>query len=358
MRVFHGMTELANQAAYSIRGLQERGIYAKSGTRTHNPYALPADFDLKIERSKKFLYPWYFMKTLFFALFAMIKFDVFHFHAGYTLIPGNKDLRLIKLLRKNYFLEYHGDELRHGEQWSVGNPYAHLVPGYADNDDLEEEAKKLLMSSSGAIVHDREIALFLPESIKQVYYVPLRLDVARFEPSYPAIDARKPLVVHAPTNRLIKGSAFVEQAVTVLKKEFDFTFVLVENMSQQEAHKLYQQADIIMDQFIIGSYGVFALEGMALGKPVMTYIRDDIIDDFPSELPIVNTTPDTIEDKLRMLLQNPEMRYELGIAGRKYVENYHDYRKISQLLSRIYETNDGPGDSKTAFQMIKNIGPL
>ena len=36
-----------------------------------------------------------------------------------------------------------------------------------------------------------------------------------------------------------------------------------------------------------------------------------------------------IYQNLKMLLDNPELRQELGEKGRKYVEKYHDHRKIA-----------------------------
>ena len=104
-----------------------------------------------------------------------------------------------------------------------------------------------------------------------------------------------------------------------------------------EAIKVYQKADIIVDQLLAGTYGVFALEGMAMGKPVITYITEEMKKTLPGSLPIVSANPDNIKEKLEMLIQDGQLRRKLGKEGRVYVEAYHDYKKNAKLLGRIYE---------------------
>ena len=147
-----------------------------------------------------------------------------------------------------------------------------------------------------------------------------------------------PLVVHAPSDRYIKGTEYILRAVEKLKKSIDFKFVQVENMPQDEAIRLYQEADIILDQVHIGIYGAFAIESMLLGKPVVTYIRDDIRKLYPQDLPIVSASPLTIEETLYDLLTNPEKRYKLGVEGRNYAVKHHDPEKIARQLITLYNS--------------------
>lgn len=84
-----------------------------------------------------------------------------------------------------------------------------------------------------------------------------------------------PIVIHAPSHRGAKGTAHILEAVDRLKAEgVAFEFVLVEKLSNTEARKLYERADLVVDQLLAGWYGGFAVEAMALGKPVICYLRD------------------------------------------------------------------------------------
>jgi hypothetical protein len=85
-------------------------------------------------------------------------------------------------------------------------------------------------------------------------------------------------------------------------------------------------ADLLVDQLRLGWYGTVAVEAMALGRPVLSYIREDEPDDNPfgAELPIVRTTPATLVDDLHALSAARERLRDLGVAGRAFVEEHHD----------------------------------
>nr|WP_241254406.1 glycosyltransferase [Brevibacillus sp. SYP-B805] len=108
-------------------------------------------------------------------------------------------------------------------------------------------------------------------------------------------------------------------------------------MNHEEATKLYREADLIIDQVRCGSYGLLSVESMALGKPVVCYIRSDLVGTFPPGLPIVNANPDTLYEQVKMLLEQPELRHQLGMAGRRYVENVHASDLVAAKLLQIYQ---------------------
>jgi len=123
-------------------------------------------------------------------------------------------------------------------------------------------------------------------------------------------------IVHAPTNRIVKGTKYILEAVEKLKEEgYDFDFILVEKKTHDEAMKIYEDADIIIDQLTYG-FTLFSIESMAMGKPVLTYIREDLIKYYP-DLPIISTHRDNINENLKLLIENADLRKELGVKGRK-----------------------------------------
>ena len=336
MRVFNGTTDAANQAYYSASGLRELGFDACNARYFDSPLLMPADFEFRFVRRRLWALPYYGAKMLRFANYAISRFDVFHFHCGRSLLPKNWDLSMLDKRGKPYYFEYHGSEIRNGKPWEA-NPYSDYLPMYKENPEMVARAERQLAKAQGAIVHDAEMGLYVPQGAP-IFYIPLRMNADQFEPQFPDdIGCAKPLIVHAPSRRGIKGSEYVERAIQVLSAEYDFEFVLVENMAQMEAFEIYKRADIIIDQLFIGTYGVFALEAMALGKPVVTYLRPDLLDSFPGSLPILSASIDNLVEKIAYLLEHPEERAKRGRAGRKYVETYHDYRKAASLLADLYE---------------------
>ena len=353
MRILHGMSNVAGQGTFSVKGLKDIGLDAVLAIWRNNKFGYECDLALNIGRNK-LLYPWYALKMFAFGVYAMFHFDVFHFHFGYSLFPYNLDLPLLKKMKKKFVMEFHGSDVRY-------QLYRERSSGWKDwkmpdrSGRRIKQLKKIFYYTDTVILHDEELRKHLVGYKGNIVYVPLRADISRFEPSYPLATCNKPIIVHAPTNREVKGSDYIIQAVECLKKKYDFEFILVENKTQNEAIEIYKKADIIIDQLRAGTYGVFAIESMALGKPVISYISEDMREHFPEELPIINATVDDITDKLEYLLKNGELRNHLGLKGREYVENYHDYRVIAWLLYDIYLGKYVGSTQKEAFQTVKKL---
>lgn len=336
MKVLHGMAEVAGQGIYTVQGLRKNGLDANMAVWKKNPMNYDTDIDLKIKlEGHKWKYPFYAMKMGLFALHALNTYDIIHSHFGYSLFPYNLDLTLIKKKKKRIFAEFHGSDIRF-----LFNDikYDCYQPENADTHQKESQRRRirrLIECSEGIILHDGELRPHLPDIDRPVYIVPLRVDIRKFSPVYPDVKKRKPVIVHAPSRRKGKGT---EEILSVLRQiELDYELILVEGKSQQEALDLYKQADIVIDQISVGTYGVFAIEAMALGKPVITYISEDMKKQFPGELPIISSNCRQLRQTVEKLLLNGKERNEIGRKSREYVERYHDYVKVTKYLIQIYE---------------------
>jgi len=170
-----------------------------------------------------------------------------------------------------------------------------------------------------------------------VHHVHHRIDTERYQPVYPDPEKRKPMVVHAPSQPGVKGTEFIEQALDELRvKGMEFEYVRVHGLTHAKAMAVYRKADIVVDQLLLGSHGVFACEAMALGKPVICYILDELVDTYPEGFPVINANPDTIINVLEEVVASPERRAQIGRAGREYVERVHDIRQVAERLEKIY----------------------
>lgn len=348
LKVFHGLFEEAGQAYYSVKGLVFNGIKTTHMIWRSNYTNYSYGTSLNIYRKKRYLYPYYVLKVAFYELKLLKEHNVFHFHTGGSLLLGY-DLWLLKLLRKKIFVEFHGSELRDYADKNKMNPYMLTEDYLPGMEKRKKKAEKICKYADGVLLHDDELIPHLPENAKNIYVVPLKMDLEKFTPSYVPVEKKKICIVHAPSNRKIKGSDQIIKAVEALKHKYDIEFILVENKSQKEAGEIYRKADIIVDQIRLGTYGVFAIEGMALGKPVITYISDKMKKCLPEELPIVSANPDTIKEVLEQLITDGNLRHEIGVAGSEYVKRYHDCRKNAKVLSEIYLGEVRPMRGRKAF---------
>ena len=237
--------------------------------------------------------------------------DVFHFYFGLTLIPKSVQFPLLRLLRKKSVFHYLGSDIR-------GKTPAQLA--YGKRADAE-------------IVGSYDAIRWVPEA----HVIPPGLDLRPFTPVPPS-DAARPLVVHAPSNREKKGTAEVIAALEGLDVDLD----IVEGVPHDVARERYARADIVVDQLNAGWHGVFALESMALGKPVVTYLKPGVVErsaeGYGIRIPIVPATKDTLAGALRPLVDQPALRREIGAASRAYVEQVHDIDRVADRLVDLYRS--------------------
>lgn len=352
-RILHGMVDVAGQGSYAVKGLKYNGAEADLVVWYKNPFSYSDHRSLHLSKNP-LLAPVTIVKLLYFSITATRKYDTFHFHFRHSLIPYNLDLPLLHMLHKKIFMEYHGSELR----WSFLRNIPETWPLKTDTHALNRQKKqhiKIEKYVDGYILHDFELRKHMPPTQKPIYYIPLKIDVQSLIPNYPNPENKRPVIVHAPSNRAIKGTQYIENAIRKLQKKYDFSFILVENKTQEEAVRIYQSADIIIDQLLVGTYGVFAIEAMAMGKPVITNLSEDMSDSFPDDCPLVNANPENIADKIEFLLLHPELRRQLGIRGSQYARNYHDLRYVGQALLNVYNDTYPERSPKEAFEYVKML---
>jgi glycosyltransferase involved in cell wall biosynthesis len=184
---------------------------------------------------------------------------------------------------------------------------------------------------------------YTPGSIDDVYYWPLDLDTdggERYRPFYPEAANHRPLrIVHASNHRMFKGTKYLIEAVEALRAEGEpVELVLVEKVPNRQALELYRSADVIFDNCLMGNYGFFGLEGMALGKPVMCFVRHPesyVID--PKQCPVLYCHVTTLKEDIRKVLRRRGQLAEIGRQGRRYVEQHFTPQAFAKRLGSTYQ---------------------
>ncbi len=152
-------------------------------------------------------------------------------------------------------------------------------------------------------------------------------------------------VIHTPNHRGLKGTEFLIQAVDQLREEgLLVELILIEARPNDDIRRLMlEEADILAEAFIFPGYVLSGIEGMASGLPVLANLDVDSYTralrrySYLNECPVVSTPPERIKDNLRALIINPNLREELGIAGRFYVEKYHSEKTAQYMFGAVYD---------------------
>ena len=87
----------------------------------------------------------------------------------------------------------------------------------------------------------------------------------------------------------------------------------------------------------MGAFGVFGLEALALGKPVLTYLDSEHLANPVFNLPMVNTSHENMYEVIGVLVQVQKLRERLGQFSRAQVEKYQSVEALSEVWKQIYE---------------------
>jgi len=307
VRVTHCPVNIAGIPWENVQALRRKGIEARLVVFERG--TLHPEADISLDRHGRL--PQKLLQQ--FAAFARLapQTDIFHFYFGLTLIPKSLQFPLLRALGKKSVFHYLGSDIR-------GKTPAELAFG---------------KRAGAEIIGSYAATRWVPDG----NVIPPGLDLRPFTPVPPS-DSPRPLVVHAPSNREKKGTRFVIEACAQLPVELD----IVEGVPHDVARARYARADFVVDQLNAGWHGVFALESMALGKPVVAHIDPAIADrsaeGFGRRLPIVPATKETLVDALRPLVEQPALRREIGAESRAYVEQVHDIDRVADRLLDVYRS--------------------
>jgi glycosyltransferase involved in cell wall biosynthesis len=370
LRVLHAPWNIGGHPGQISRAERELGLDSHAVTLKENAYAFPIDEVLTAPGASAYAVERARIRLL---RRALRDFDLVHFNFGQSILESETapdplggfrhsagrglwqlyaravwmaDLPVLRAYGKGMAVTFQGDDARQGDASRTrdANSVAHQVgPNYYTS---RGDAWKRKVIARFARYSDLIYAL----NPDLLHVLPPR---AQFLP-YGNLDPREwpeiglaggdtLSIVHAPTHRGVKGTEFVVQVVEKLRAEGrKVELSIIEGHSVEAARALYRRADLLIDQLLIGWYGGLAVEFMALGKPVLAYLRREDLHFIPAEmaaeLPIVQATPHSLYTVLKDLLDRPRSELAaIGRRGRSFVERWHDPRRIACRLGRDYQ---------------------
>jgi Glycosyl transferases group 1 len=236
--------------------------------------------------------------------FRMIKgYDVWHYH--YPFGSLKKALEKRKSDRA-YVKHYHGNDLR----------------GLLDNDVCLVSTPDLLKYAPNGIwspspINLRDIDQLILEGEK--------------EPN------KITKIAHYPFYENYQGHDYYSHALSTLQSENLCKVVNILRRPHTETLKALANCDLVIGKILpeVGWFGKFELEGMALGKPVITFVSDELYDAYKP--PVYRTDKFNFEKDLKELIDNKAERRRLSIEGRRYIEKNHNVVNICRSIEQVYE---------------------
>ncbi len=299
-------------------------------------------------------------RSVEFLLFALHKYDIFHFHSNRSLMYRSK------LFETNSDMPYIKQ---------MGKMIVHSAWGYCDvrkKDDptggvitecdvcnslkkvfcLNIEYNKIIQRTNKcADVHlcgGRVVRQY-----KGTYWIDNPISIDRYEfnyipPKYRVKENGKIKIYHSFGNARVredvKGTRCIIEAVSRLANEgYNVELMYFDSVPHSEIRYYQAQADIVIEQLYAGWHGSTGVECMALGKIVVAYMEPaDLLyakEVLNRDVPIVSATVDTIYDVIKDIITHPERYEEYKQKSKEYVKNIHDYRVVTKKLLDIYKEN-------------------
>lgn len=334
-KVFLGLENIAGIFTSLKKGFEQNGVQADFYSLNEHIFGYDTDKIISYSSNsfiRKFQKILLIIKLLF-------KYDYFIFDSAGTLFPGYKDIKLLRFFGKKTMVIFTGCDIRLPEKVEMykWNPCRNCGDQYKAFVGCVLSSKPSLINT---MENNFDILVSAEEaagSLNRKYHSTLfPVDINKF--SYTGVNPGTKLkILHAPSNPEYKGTAYINEAVNRLRDEFEFEFIVKSNIKAEELYEEISRADLVIDQMLVGFYGLFSIESMAMGKPVVCYIREDILKNSPVDLPVINANPDTLYSVLKEILKDPSVLIEKGSQSRQYAEKYHDAAKIAKQYYELFE---------------------
>lgn len=266
------------------------------------------------------------------------------------LFINNKKVFLLSCGNDYVYVNYN---FNHPENKSIIFPY--LEGKIKDKDFLNVLKYKtksfeklhdfIYQNISGVIASDVDYHIPLLDHSKYLGLIPNPINLSKLENINLCYDS-KIVLFHGINrgNHYKKGNDFFEKALKIIKEKFDdkVEILVTENVPYADYINSYNKAHIILDQLYGHDQGMNALEAMAKGKVVFTNASEKFEKHYKiTERVAVNAEPDVdyLVEQLSFLIENPEEIKTIGVRARRFIEEVHEVKKVTEQYLAIWKRN-------------------
>lgn len=343
-RVFISPVNYAGQGYQWARQLEKTGLVSAINLVhiENNLLQYPADYSVRwrvSEHSKKW------QKNLLRSLekyYTHVIIEACYPPLG-GLFKGNlhKQIKTLKSLGLKVAIVGHGTDVRlpsrhvANEVWSFFRDDEWIDPTLVEP-VVEENLRLVEESSVPSFVTTAGLLLDLPDA----HFLGVIIDPEKWTTNSPLLAEKKIKVVHAPTNPTTKGTPHIQQTIEKLTQEGIIEYSEIRGIPNDQMVSVYANADVVLDQFRAGDYGVAACETMAAGRILLAHVSDQVRGVVEKsagmKLPIAETTIDSLEERLRDIALNRSKYIHLASQGPVFVNKLHSGLFSTRILMKYF----------------------
>ncbi|WP_336660605.1 glycosyltransferase [Leucobacter sp. USHLN153] len=330
VRVYIGPTNYSGQGYLWARALEaERANLGARNLAVQLPggFGFPADRDVPLP-VQNLSHSWQAAE-----LAAARRFTHVLIEAERSLFGGllhwdvEREVRALQLAGVSVALLSHGTDLRSPRRHRELTPWS----PYGDDARLDAELQRDA-DRNAALIERLGLPLFVstPDLLLDApgaSWCPVVIDPARWAAPQPAFERERPVVLHVPSSASTKGTHLIEPVMQRLQSEGIVDYRRVSGVDSAEMPARIAEADIVLDQFRLGSYGVAACEALAAGRVVVGHVlpqvREAVNAAAHESLPILEATPNSLETVIRELVADRAAARERARRGPGFVDRVH-----------------------------------
>ena len=254
-----------------------------------------------------------------------------------------REYPLLRRLGKRVVSYFVGPDVRHASAYdqqlaALGGafrPMGDIIPSWA-TDPVARPLRNLRRAELYAdVIFSQPNQAGL--ALRPYAHIHAPIELARLRAEVPGREV--PLVVHAPSERNIKGTDLLVAALDRLRAEgVRFDFRLLHGVANDVVLRSLGEADVVIDQLHLPMHGRLGVEAMASGCALVTADRPDL-EPFPAQRPIWPIDPAGLDGQLRAVLTDRSLRVRLGHEGIAHARRYHDHVAVGR---RVVEAATAP----------------
>lgn len=168
-------------------------------------------------------------------------------------------------------------------------------------------------------------------------WMPVVVNPDRWATPDPPLVRPRPVVLHAPTNPRVKGTALIEPVLHQMHTAGLIDYRPVSGVPASDMPSLVTSADIVIDQVRLGIYSVAAVEAMAAGRVVVAHLHGDVVDRVVAVTgerpPIESWSPDAVRSGLERILLDRDAARARAAAGPMFARIVHDGRFSARVVA-------------------------
>jgi glycosyltransferase involved in cell wall biosynthesis len=342
----------------------DRALKVNAHSLVFDTYYISSDFDfvlsqvqarLMAERAQDWIsFRWIML------IWALANFDIFHLYNDRGIIAptggyGNPhfgiavtEMKIYRKAKKRLYTYAYGADHRLRKKTLALGTWTFCSecpePGkfcLCDDDGGGAMLEVIRQYSTAVIAHG--LAMKIIPGARNIPY--LAVDADKLRPRTDrSINQDQFVVGHFPNHPYFKGSNYLEKAILKLQSEgYNILLLKLGGKPNSEILEAMGEIDVLVDQLVSGSFGLTAVEAMALGCPVICYLHNGVDIAEPESCPIIPANPDTIEDVLRSLLLDRERLRHARKMGPLYVRRNYSTQSLARHLAELYrDTADLP----------------